>query len=173
MDGEAKVVSHQFKRQDFILKASLLIITAGLMLHLNWRLQHLSLGVNCETSCNQDDIVSCSQNGEVITKSSVREIGKPLTRKVFLTIGIPTVQRTFQNKTKSYLVETLNSLLTNSISEEDLEDILIVIFLADTEESARMNVKQETAVQLCQIFRNECNSRHFGTIFVLSSSKRT
>ena len=40
-------------------------------------------------------------------------------------------------------METLNSLLTNSISEEDLEDILIVIFLADTEESARMKVKEE------------------------------
>ena len=31
------------------LKAVLLIITAGLMLHLNWRLQHLSLG-ECTTN---------------------------------------------------------------------------------------------------------------------------
>ena len=62
---------------------------------------------------------------------------------VFLTIGIPTVQRTFKNKTESYLVATLNSLIINGSSEEDLKDILIVIFLADTEESARINVKEE------------------------------
>lgn len=61
----------------------------------------------------------------------------------FLTIGIPTVQRTFKNKTQSYLVATLNSLLNNGTSEEDLKNILIVVFLADTEESARISVKQE------------------------------
>lgn len=58
----------------------------------------------------------------------------------FLTIGIPTVQRVFKNKTVSYLVETLNSLFTG-ISEEDLVDVLIVIFLADTEEAPREEVK--------------------------------
>ena len=62
---------------------------------------------------------------------------------VFLTIGIPTVQRTFKNKTKRYLVKTLNSLLINGSSEEDLKNILIVVFLADTQESARINVMEE------------------------------
>lgn len=62
---------------------------------------------------------------------------------VFLAIGIPTVQRTFKNKTESYLDATLNSLFTSGISEDDLKDILIVVFLADTEESARTSVKQE------------------------------
>ncbi|KAL9965418.1 hypothetical protein ACROYT_G029217, partial [Oculina patagonica] len=125
------------------IKNVLLIVTAVLMLHLNWRLQNLSQSMNCETSCNRDDFVSCSQNGEIITKSSVREIGNPLTRKVFLTIGIPTVQRTFKNKTKSYLTSTINSLISNGTSKEELKNILIVVFLADTEKSARTNVKQE------------------------------
>lgn len=66
-----------------------------------------------------------------------------ISASVFLTIGIPTVQRTFENKTESYLVATLNSLITNGSSEEDLKNILIVVFLADTEESARRSVKQE------------------------------
>ena len=41
------------------------------------------LGTSCATtSITEDDFLFCSQNGEdVITKSSVREIGKPLTRK--------------------------------------------------------------------------------------------
>lgn len=38
---------------------------------------------------------------------------------------------------------TLSSLIINGSSEEDLKNILIVVFLADTEESARTNVKQE------------------------------
>ena len=38
---------------------------------------------------------------------------------------------------------TLRSLLSNGVDENDLEDILIVIFLADTEKSAREKVKQE------------------------------
>ena len=65
-----------------------------------------------------------------------------LSVSAFLTIGIPTVQRFFKNKTASYLVETLNSLINGS-SEEDLKNILIVVFLADTEESARVNVMEE------------------------------
>ena len=41
------------------------------------------LGTSCATtSITEDDFLFCSQNGEdVITKSSVREIGTPLTRK--------------------------------------------------------------------------------------------
>ena len=39
-------------------------------------------GMNCKSSCSEDDVLSCSQNGaELITKSSVREIGKPIKRK--------------------------------------------------------------------------------------------
>ena len=62
---------------------------------------------------------------------------------VFLTIGIPTVERTFKNKTESYLMETLNSLLINGSPEEELKNILIVVFLADTEVSARTSVLKE------------------------------
>jgi len=123
------------------VKTLLLILVAGFMLYFNWTNRFVSM--SCETRCKEEDFLSCSQNGsEVITKSGVREIGKPLTRRVFLTIGIPTVQRNFKNKTASYLVETLNSLLTPNLSEYDLEDLLIVVFLADTEKSAREDVKQ-------------------------------
>jgi len=123
-------------------KNVLLIVLAMLMLQLNWKLQYLS---SCETyqTGGLDDFVSCSKRGEIITKTSVREIGKPLTKKVFLTIGIPTVQRTFKNKTESYLVATLNSLIIHGSSEEDLKNILIVVFLADSEESARINVMED------------------------------
>lgn len=123
-------------------KNVVLILLAVLMLQLNWRLQYLSLSDSFQTS-GLDDFLSCSKDGEIITKTSVREIGDPLTKKVFLTIGIPTVQRTFQNKTTSYLMETLNSLLINGSSEEELKNILIVVFLADTEESARINIMKE------------------------------
>ena len=42
-----------------------------------------SLGTSCATTNgSENDFLFCSQNGtDVITKSSVREIGKPLTRK--------------------------------------------------------------------------------------------
>nr|XP_058956299.1 alpha-1,3-mannosyl-glycoprotein 4-beta-N-acetylglucosaminyltransferase C-like [Pocillopora verrucosa] len=124
-------------------KTILLIFTAGLMLHLNWKFQPPDVSMSCKASCNVKDVLSCSPNGEIITKTSVRELGKPLTRKVFLTIGIPTVERTYKNKTESYLTATLNSLLTSNVSEDDLKDILIVVFLADTEESARAIVKKK------------------------------
>ena len=38
-------------------------------------------GMSCKASCNVKDVLSCSPNGEIITKTSVRELGKPLTRK--------------------------------------------------------------------------------------------
>lgn len=75
-------------------------------------------------------------------KKMFRVTNKAYFLLVFLTIGIPTVQRIFQNKTASYLMDTLNSLL-KELSQEDLEDMLIIIFLADPEESAREEVKRE------------------------------
>lgn len=38
-------------------------------------------GKSCQTGCNLDDFVSCSKSGQIITKTSVREIGNPLTKK--------------------------------------------------------------------------------------------
>lgn len=123
------------------VKMLILILVAGIMLHFNW--SNPFVAMECKTSCEEDDFLSCSQNGvEVITKSGVREMGKPPTRKVLLTIGIPTVQRIFKNKTVSYLTETLNSLLNNKVSDNDLADLLIVVFLADTEEAPREEVKR-------------------------------
>lgn len=59
-----------------------------------------------------------------------------------MTIGIPTVKRIFNDKKASYLIETLHSLLDENLPEEELADILIIVFLADTEKSAREEVKE-------------------------------
>lgn len=59
---------------------------------------------------------------------------------VFLTIGLPTIQRTYKNKTVSYLEETLDSLI-KKLSPQDMTQIHIVIFLADLDEKARESIK--------------------------------
>ncbi|XP_068687196.1 alpha-1,6-mannosyl-glycoprotein 4-beta-N-acetylglucosaminyltransferase-like [Montipora foliosa] len=136
-----KLFFTDFRGKNPNVKMVVLIITAVSMLCLNWMLPPFE--IPSKENCNEGDFLSCSQDGtKVITKSSVREIGKPLNRKVFLTIGIPTVQRIFNNKTAFYLVETLKSLLHKDLTEEDLSSMLIVIFLADTETSAREKVKE-------------------------------
>ncbi|XP_022788951.1 alpha-1,3-mannosyl-glycoprotein 4-beta-N-acetylglucosaminyltransferase C-like isoform X2 [Stylophora pistillata] len=143
MRWKAKLYLCQTRGNNSPSKTILLMITAGLMLHLNWRFQPSGVSMTCEVSCNVKDILSCSPLGKIITKTSVRELGKSLTRKVFLAIGIPTVERTHKNKTESYLTATLNSILTSGVSGDDLKDIIIVVFLADTEESARAIVKKK------------------------------
>lgn len=60
---------------------------------------------------------------------------------VYLTVGIPTVERKYQNKTESYLTATLDSLLTK-LSPEDRQHVLFVVLLADTDKAARELVKR-------------------------------
>ena len=60
---------------------------------------------------------------------------------VFLSVGIPTVQRTYKNVSESYLNETLNSLLTQ-LPPEEHQHVLFVILLADTDEGSRAKVRR-------------------------------
>lgn len=132
------------------IKLVLLILSAIFMLCLNWTQQTFET----RRKDSSTDFLSCSQDGrEVITKSSVREIGEPTNKKVFLTIGIPTVQRIFNNTSAFYLVRTLNSLLNSDVADEDLSNLLIVIFLADTKASAREEVKTLLKSNFGQYFK--------------------
>lgn len=60
---------------------------------------------------------------------------------VFLTLGIPTIQRKLNNNTWSYLEGTLNSLIEN-LAPDQMNQIHIVIFLADLDENARQEKRK-------------------------------
>ena len=60
---------------------------------------------------------------------------------VFLTIGLPTIERIYNNVTVSYLEQTLDSLI-EGLSLAQLQEVHIVIFLADIKEQARKKAKK-------------------------------
>ncbi|XP_032239116.1 alpha-1,6-mannosyl-glycoprotein 4-beta-N-acetylglucosaminyltransferase [Nematostella vectensis] len=98
-----------------------------------------------DTSYNER-VVTCSYNGsEVIFKDAVRLLGKPLTSKKFLTIGVPTVYRGGNHTHQvSYLRYTLDRVFANI---ESPEDVLVVLHLADRDPKKRRNLQEQLAQQ--------------------------
>ncbi|EDO45192.1 predicted protein, partial [Nematostella vectensis] len=64
----------------------------------------------------------------------------------FLTIGIPTVERVYKNMSVSYIEGTLNSLISH-MTEEEMKEVLLVIFLADFNPASRHRILHKLETQ--------------------------
>lgn len=75
----------------------------------------------------------------------------------FLSIGIPTVSRSFNKR--GYLYETLDSLIENT-SDDDKEEITVAIFVADFNTSWNLM----TAQNIYNTYKNFCDSGYINVI---------
>ncbi|KAE8606195.1 hypothetical protein XENTR_v10010630 [Xenopus tropicalis] len=65
-------------------------------------------------------------------------LGTPNAKKRFLSVGISSVKRQKQN----YLLETIDSVFSH-LSPEELDEVLLVVFLANHDHSLNLNTAQE------------------------------
>ena len=79
-------------------------------------------------------------------------------------IGLPTVERLYQNKTASYLTQTLSQLIEH-IHPEDAGKVVVVVYLADELESKRMKVLQEVQTNFGKYLES-------GVVHVISAVER-
>ena len=59
---------------------------------------------------------------------------------VFLTVGIPTIERKYKNQSTSYIEKTLGSLIEN-IDIQDRRTIRFIVFLSDAAKKSRDRIK--------------------------------
>ncbi|XP_066927327.1 alpha-1,3-mannosyl-glycoprotein 4-beta-N-acetylglucosaminyltransferase A-like [Clytia hemisphaerica] len=119
------------------------------------------------SSCIQDrrsqflnEIFSYDGIGNGIKRRDAFITGKiSYERKAPLLIGIPTVYRSYKNKTTFYLDRTIKSLI-EPLSKEDKRQVNILVVLADTEENKKRFIYQK----LNDLFPNEIRSGLIGMI---------
>eukprot|EP00794_Sanderia_malayensis_P007642 gene7642-8483_t len=98
---------------------------------------------------DSSDFICYDRYGQPILRKQAKlvqnnELRDPDTR--FLTIGIPTIERSYRGKKEFYLTRTLKSLLEN-LSEDAKKEVKIVIFCGDEEADMRKSILEKIEME--------------------------
>ncbi|XP_066927329.1 alpha-1,3-mannosyl-glycoprotein 4-beta-N-acetylglucosaminyltransferase A-like [Clytia hemisphaerica] len=117
---------------------------------------------NCSNEDDQfmNEVVAYDRIGNEIQRRDAFITGKTMHQeKVPLLIGVPTVYRSYKNKTSFYLDRTIKSLI-QPLSKEDKRQVNILIILADSDKTKKTFMYQKLKDQ----FPNEIRSGLIGII---------